>query len=162
MEFRDVTNDERAQIYDWNEEASKLQRKRQVFFKELSGVFAPGSDTSHLGIEFSPDPDAENSLLVKTPVANGRMRFSIALVDSNLVGKIFVERAEVDCSGAQLWVPTWGFCLGDTRSIIYFKAPYDAEVYRPDMGDRQPRPDAFERIGRSIAYALAAGPLLKD
>ncbi|MBH2072393.1 MAG: hypothetical protein I8H90_26115 [Burkholderiales bacterium] len=162
MEFRDVTNDERAQIYDWNEEASKLKRRRQVFFNELSDAFAPDSDTSHLGIEFSPDPSAENSLLVKTPVSTGRMRFSIAPVDSSLVGKVLVERAEVDRSGAQVWVPAWGFCLGDTRSIIYFNAPYDAEAYRPDMNERQPRREAFGRIGRSIAYALAAGPLLKD
>jgi hypothetical protein len=161
VEFRDVTNDERAQLYDWRQEALKLKRRRQVFFQELMDAFVTGSDASELGIEFSPDINNENGLLINTPVSKGRMRFSIAPVGSSLVGKILVERAEADCSDSPVWLPVWGFCLGDPRSIIYFKAPYDAKAYEPERPERPARTEAYERIGRSIAYAISAGPLLE-
>ena len=160
MEFRDVTSEERAELYDWREEASKLNRRRQIFFQELIDAFAAGSEASHFGIEFSLAAGTENCLLIKTPVSSGRIRFNISPVGLGLIGKILVERAEVDCSDSQVWLPVWGFCLGDARGIIYFNTPRDANAYEMDGPERGARTEAFERIGKSIAYALSAGPIL--
>lgn len=162
MEFRDVTSDERSELYDWREEALKLNRRRQLFFQELIDAFAADSEVRHFGIEFSLAPEAENCLLIKTAVSSGRIRFSISPVGLGLIGKILVERAEVDCSDSRVWLPVWGFFLGEARSIIYFRTPRDASAYEMDRPEQGARTEAFERIGKSIAYALSAGPLLVE
>lgn len=161
MGFRDVTSDERALLHYWKEEARKFNEKRDFFFQHLREAFADGTDGSHLGIEFSEAADSGNTLKVKTPVSSGRIRFSIDLKGSGLVGSIRVERAEVDSSDSQVWKQVWGFYLGEPRSIIYFETPGDVSAYQPDRPDAYGRREAFERLGRSIAYALSAGPLLK-
>lgn len=161
MGFRDVTSDERAQVYDWVRNASTLKRRVQILFDGLVEAFRPDSEASHTGIQFSLNAEVENILLVKTPLSEGRVRFRVSPTQGKLVAICLVERAEVDNLDSPVWIPVWEFYVAEGRSIIYVEDLSDRDVYQQDRPGNDARNEAFERTGRSIAYALSTGPLLK-
>jgi hypothetical protein len=161
MGFRDVTSDERAQVYDWPRNAATLKRRVQILFEGLVEVFQPGSEASHTGIQFSLNTEAGNILLVKTPLSEGRVRFRVSPAQGKLVATCLVERVEVDSFDSPVWIPVWEFYVAEGRSIIYVENLSDMDVYQQDRPGNDALNEVFERTGRSIAYALSAGPLLK-
>jgi hypothetical protein len=158
MVYRDVTDDERARLHEWLEESARLKRQIQVLFKELTAAFDSTKDVAYLGISFT-ESESDNILLVKTPVTEGRLRSRIALLGEILANEIIVERPEIDASGSICWVAVWAFRNSAGRSIVYLQEPGDALAYQPIAPYKEARTEVFERLGKSIAYALAAGPL---
>ena len=159
MSFRDVTQNERTEVPDLVNEAGIIQQRASTLLGGLIRAFGSNAPGAHLKLSLK-DLIHPATMSITTPMSEGRTRLQFEKQNGSLVGRLLIERAEVDTQGKKIWTVVWGFYLGNSKSVIYIDKPGDMKGYGFESQFQSEREDAFVELGASLIFALQAGPIV--